>query len=591
MAGGGFLGLAAALAGAAATAQSNHGIAMHGEPAYPPGFPHFGYVDPAAPKGGTLTLAAQQGSFDSLNPFIFRGQAAEGWRLVFEALTKRSQDEPFSLYGLIAEEVEMDPARKWIRFRLRQGARFADGEPVTVHDILWSWKTLRDSGRPNHRLYYKEVARVEVDGRDVTFHFRGGDNRELPMLMALMPVLPSHWFEANGFDRTTLTPIPGSGPYEVGRIEPGRRIEYLRREDYWGRELNVNRGDYNFDRIVYEFFRDGTARFESLKAGVYDVHYEDDPARWVESYDFPAMRDGRFHRLELPMKRPAGMRGFVFNTRQPPFDNPEVREALTLAFDFEWANENLYYGAYRRNESYFENSDLAASGLPDAAQRRLLEPWRSETPPETFGPAVVPPGTPDATARRENLKRALDLLDEAGWRIGTDRALRNADGRPFAFEILLYQPDQERLALHFARSLERLGISADVRTVDPAQFERRRRGFEFDMIVNHWYQSLSPGSEQWYYWGSAQADEPASRNYAGVRSAAVDEMVARMTAAATRDELRAASRSLDRLLRAGRYVIPLYWEPTVRMIVDSGLRRPGETPVYGPVLTTWWRAE
>lgn len=561
---------------------------MQGEPAYPPGFDHFSYVNPAAPKGGTLTLAARQGSFDSLNPFIFKGQAAEGWRLVFEALTKRSQDEPFSLYGLIAEQVEMDPERKWIRFRIRRGARFADGEPVTVNDILWSWKTLRDSGRPNHRLYYREVARTEVDGRDVTFRFMNGDNLELPMLMALMPVLPSHWFEANGFERTTLTPIPGSGPYEAVSVEPGRRIEYRRRPDYWGRDLNVNRGDNNFDRIVYEYFRDGTARFESLKAGVYDVHFEDDPARWVESYDFPAMKDGRYKRLELPMKRPAGMRGFVFNTRRAIFADLDVRRALNLIFDFEWANRNLFYGAYRRNRSYFENSDLAASGEPGAQELALLEPFRDDLPEAVFGPAVSPPDTPNAAVRRSNLKKALSLLQGAGWHIGDDRVLRNADGAPFSFEILLYRPDQEGLALHFARSLARLGIQASIRTVDPAQFERRRRTFDFDMIINHWYQSLSPGSEQWYYWGSAQADQPASRNYAGVRSPAADAMVARMTAARTRGELRAAARSLDRILRAGRYVIPLYWQPTVRMVVDSGLARPEVTPVYGPVLTTWW---
>ena len=563
---------------------------MHGAPAYPPGFPHFDYVNPEAPRGGTLTLAARQGTFDSLNPFIFKGQAAEGWRLVFEALTKRAQDEPFSLYGLIAEEVEMDPARKWIRFRIRQGARFADGEPVTVDDILWSWETLRDRGRPNHRLYYSEVARTEVDGRDITFHFKSGDNRELPMLMALMPVLPSHWFEANGFERTTLTPIPGSGPYEVDRIEPGRRIEYRRRPDYWGDGLNVNVGDNNFDRIVYEFFRDGTARFEALKAGVYDVHFEDDPARWAESYDYPAIQDGRYDRLELPMKRPAGIRGFVFNTRRDLFDDLAVRRALTLAFDFEWANQNLYYGAYRRNVSYYENSDLAAAaGEAGDEERELLRPYRGEIPAASFGPAVTPPATPDAAARRQNLRQAHELLDAAGWRIGPDRVRRDADGRPFSFEILLYQPDQERLALHFSRSLERLGIRAEVRTVDPAQFERRRRAFDFDMIANHWYQSLSPGSEQWYYWGSSQADQPSSRNYAGVRLEAVDAMIGQMTAARTRDELRAASRSLDRILRAGRYVIPLYWAPTIRMVAESGLRRPAEMAVYGPVLTTWWR--
>ncbi|WP_417517416.1 extracellular solute-binding protein [Minwuia sp.] len=561
---------------------------MHGTPKYPPDFEHFDYVNPDAPRTGTLSLAARQGGYDSLNPFIFKGQAAEGWRLVFESLTKRAQDEPFSLYGLLAEEVEMDPARKWIRFRLREGARFADGEPVKVSDLIWSWETLRDKGRPNHRLYYREVLRTEVDGRDVTFRFRSGDNLELPLLMALMPVLPAHWFEANGFEKTTLDPIPGSGPYRVDRVEQGRRIEYVRREDYWGRDLPVNRGDHNFERIHYEFFRDGTAGFEALKGGMYDVHFEDDPGRWEQAYDFPAMRDGRLTRLTLPMKRPAGMRGFVMNSRRAPFDDIRVRRALNLAFDFDWANENLFFNAYRRNESYYQNSDLMADGPPSDTERALLEPFAETLPDGTLGPAVLPPATPGPKAVRANLKAALGLFGEAGWNIGEGRKLRDATGTAMRFEILLFDPGDEALSLHFARTLERLGIDVSVRSIDPAQYERRRQSFEFDLIINHWYQSLSPGSEQWYYWGKAQADNPGSRNYAGVRLDAVDAMIGHMTAATTRSELQSATRSLDRILRAGRYVVPLYWQPEQRMIVAKGLTAPAVSPIYGPVLTTWW---
>lgn len=563
---------------------------MHGAPKYPDRFDHFDYVNPDAPTGGTLTLAARQGGFDSLNPFIFKGQAAEGWRLVFEPLTKRSQDEPFSLYGLLAEEVEMNPDRRWIRFRLRDGARFADGEPVKVSDILWSWETLRDKGRPNHRLYYREVQRTEVSGRDVTFHFRNGDNLELPLLMALMPVLPAHWFEANGFEKTTLEPIPGSGPYRVDKVDAGRRIEYARRADYWGRDLPVNRGDYNFERIHYEFFRDGAAKFESLKAGVYDVHFEEDPGRWVEAYDFPAITEGRLTRLELEMKRPAGMRGFVMNTRRAPFGDIRVREALTWAFDFEWANQNLFFGKFRRNRSYYENSDLEAAGPLPESERKLLEPFAEGLPVGALSDAVNPPATPDAKTHRDNLKQAFGLLQQAGWAFGSDRKLRNPDGDAMSFEILLYDPSDEALALHFARALERLGIAVSVRTVDPAQYERRRQSFEWDMILNHWYQSLSPGSEQWYYWGSEQADIPGSRNYAGVKLPAVDDLIGRMTAARTRVELQDSTRALDRVLRAGRYVVPLYWRPEQWMVVSSGLRRPQVSPVYGPVLTTWWWA-
>lgn len=582
------IGLLGFLFATGTVSAGSHGIAMHGEPKYPIGFDQFDYVNPGAPKGGTLTLAARQGGFDSLNPFIFKGQAAEGWRLVFESLTKRSQDEPFSLYGLLAEEVEMDPARKWIRFRIRANARFADGEPVKVSDVLWSWQTLRDQGRPNHRLYYREVARTEVDGRDVTFHFRSGDNLELPLLMALMPVLPAHWFTANGFDKTTLNAIPGSGPYAVDTLDPGRQIKYRRRPDYWGTDLAVNRGDNNFDRIHYEFFRDGTAKFEALKGGVYDVHFEDDPGRWAEAYDFPAIGDGRLERLEIPMRRPAGMRGFVMNTRRPPFTDIRVREALNLAFDFEWANRNLWFEAFRRNTSFYENSDLAASGPPSGTELELLSSHQGELPPGTMTDAIMPPPTPDASARRGNLRKAFDLLKQARWAIGDDRVLRDPAGSPMSFEILLFDPSDEALSLHFTRALNRLGIEVSVRSVDPAQYERRRRSFDFDMIINHWYQSLSPGSEQWYYWGSEQADNPGSRNYAGVRLKAVDDLVGRMTAARTRPELQAATRSLDRILRAGRYVVPLYWRPDQRMVIAGGLKRPETDPIYGPVVTTWW---
>lgn len=581
--------LAAAFLAAPAAAEPSHGIAMHGEPKYPPGFQHFDYVNPDAPVGGTLVQTAEEGSFDSLNPFIFKGQAAEGWRLVFESLTKRAEDEPFTLYGLLAETIDMDPERRWISFTLREGARFADGEPVEVDDVVWSWKTLRDKGRPNHRLYYREVVRTEVEGRTVTFHFANGNNRELPLLMALMPILPSHWFEANGFERTTLEAIPGSGPYAVAKVEPGRRVTYRRRPDYWGRDLPVNRGDNNFERITYEYFRDQTARFEALKAGLYDVRFEEDPALWAEAYNFPAIHEGRYHKIELPMKRPAGMRGFVFNTRRPLFGDIRVRRALALALDFDWINRNLFHGAYRRNVSYFENSDLmAGDGAPPPAELELLEPHREELPEAAFGPTVTPPETASNRDLRRNLREAQRLLEEAGWSVAEDQRLRNREGRAFDFEILLYDPTDEKVALHFGRSLARLGIAATVRTVDPAQYERRRRTFEYDMIVNHWYQSLSPGSEQWYYWGTAAAEQPASRNYAGVRLEAVDDLIARLTAARTRPELRTAARALDRVLRAGHYVVPLYWQPTERMVVRRGLHRPAETPTYGPVLTTWW---
>lgn len=562
---------------------------MHDQPRYPKGFSHFGYVNPAAPKGGTLRLAATQGTFDSLNPFIFKGQAAEGWRLVFEALTKRSQDEPFSLYGLVAESIDMDPSRRSIAFTLHPDARFADGEPITAEVLLWSWQTLRDKGRPNHRLYYRQVARTSVDGRTVTFHLGSGENRELPLLMAFMPILPKHWFEANGFERTTLDAIPGSGPYRVAELEQGRTITYARRDDYWGRDLAVNRGDNNFDRITYEFFRDQTARFEALKGGLYDVRFELDPALWAEGYDFPAVRDGELKKLELPLERPVGMRGLVFNSRRALFADIRVRQALGLAFDFDWINRNLFHGSYARNTSYFQNSDLAAEGAPSEAELALLKPYSGQIPEAVFGPAVAPPEAEGRNGLRRNLRRAQKLLAEAGWAVGRDQVLRDASGAAFAFEILLHDPTDEKVALNFARGLKRLGIEATARTVDPSQYERRRQSFDYDMIVNHWYQSLSPGSEQWYYWGQAAAEQPGSRNYAGVSLPAVDAMVGALTAARSRAELQTAARALDRVLRASHLVVPLYWQPTTRMAVSADLRRPPVVPVYGPLLTSWWR--
>lgn len=560
---------------------------MHGAPARAADFAHFDYVNPGAPKGGTLVLAAEQGSFDSLNPFILRGQAADGWRLVFEPLAKRAQDEPFSLYGLLAESIEMDPDRRWIRFTMRPEARFADGAPVTADDVRWSWQTLRDRGRPNHRLYYRQVESAEVDGPTVTFRFPG-ENRELPLLMALMPVLPRHWFADRDFEDTGLVPFPGSGPYAVDAVRPGRSVSYVRRADYWGEGLAVNRGDNNFDRITYEYFRDQTAKFEALKGGLYDVRFEDDPGRWAEAYDFPAVREGRIQRLELPLLRPVGMRGLVFNARRPLFADRQVRAALALALDFGWINRTLFHGAYARNASWFQNSDLAASGPPSAEELALLEPFRDSLPAEVFGPAILPAASDDRAAFRTNLREAQRRLQAAGWSVGADRTLRQADGTVMAFEILLYDPTDEKVALEYARGLERLGIVATTRLVDPAQYERRRQDFDYDMIVNHWYQSLSPGSEQLYYFGSAAADQPASRNYAGVRSPAVDRLVGALTEARSRPELQTAARALDRVLRAGHYVVPLYWQPTERLAVRAGLGRPATTPVYGPVLTTWW---
>ena len=576
--------LGVGMAAAAPALAADHGIAMHGQPKYGSDFSHFDYVEPAAPKGGRLRLA-KLGSFDSLNPFIPKGVAPAGIRLTFESLLKRSDDEPFSLYGLIAERVEMAADRSWIAFTLNPAARFADGTPVTVEDVIFSWRTLKDKGRPNHRLYYREVDQVEVPAPGtVRFHFRPGGNRELPLLMALMTVLPRHWFESHDFQRASLMPIPGSGPYGVETVDPGRAITYRRRADYWGRDLAVNRGFYNFDRIEIDFYRDKTAAFEAFKAGAYDLRFELDPARWNTAYGFA---DGQpdLVRLETRHGRPVGMRAFAFNTRLARFADPKVRRALGRAFDFAWTNRVLFHGAYKRTRSYFENSPLAARGAPDAAERALLEPWRAKLPPEVFQALPKPEPGPIRAA----LRRAAADLKQAGWVVRDGRLVNAATGAAMAFEILLADPAEEKVALGWARNLARLGVRARVRTADAAQYELRRRSFDFEVILTHWSQSLSPGSEQWYYWGSAQADQAVSRNYPGIREPAVDAMIGHLTGARTRPALWTAARALDRILRAGHYVVPLYYSDSDRLAYWRGLGRPATAPLYGYEPTqTWW---
>lgn len=565
-------------------------IAMHGAPLYPPGFDHFAYADPNAPKGGSLTLA-QPGTFDSLNPFILKGvPAAMESDLVFESLMARSLDEPFTLYGLIAETVEVPPDRSWVEFALRPEARFQDGTPITVDDVVFSFEVLRDQGRPNHRLYYRRVARAERTGpRRVRFVFQAGSDWEMPLIMGLMPILPKARYGGGRFERASLDPPMGSGPYRVASASPGRSIVYGRVRDYWGRYLPVNRGLHNFDRIRIDYYRDDDASFEAFKAGLYDLRVESDPARWVRGYDFPDMRHGLVLRKALPHGRPSGLFGFVLNTRRPLFHDIRVRQALDLAFDFEWVNRSLLFGAYRRIASSFDNSELAAHGPPTPAEARLLAPWRDRIPDAIWRYGYRPPVAADER-NRTNLERAQALLKAAGYEVRDGRLVHARSGRPFAFEILLANPNHERLALVYARMLTRLGIQASVRTVDPTQYEARREQFDFDVIVHAWGNSLSPGNEQAFYWGSAAADDPGSRNYPGVRDPAIDTMIATLIQARTREDLVAAARALDRLLMAGRYVVPLYYSPEDWLAWRSSLRMPDRLPRYGYSVETWWRA-
>ncbi|MBR9972364.1 extracellular solute-binding protein [Magnetospirillum sulfuroxidans] len=572
----------------AVLAAPQHGLAMHGGLKYPADFTHFDYVNPAAPKGGILRLA-DQGPFDSLNPFIPKGQSPDGVSLPFDTLMESAADEPFSEYGLIAETVETPPDRSWVIFTVRPQARWHDGQPITADDVIFSLDILRTKGAPHYRFYYAGVDRVEKLGeRRVKFTFKPGDNRELPLILGQLPVLPKHYWQDKAFDETTLTPPLGSGPYRIAAFEPGRFITYERVKDYWAKDLPTQKGRYNFDTIRYDVYRDGTVALEALKAGEYDLRLENEAKKWATGYaNWDAVKNGGAVLREFRHNLPSGMQGYVFNLRRPLFTDIRVREALAQAFDFEWTNRNLFYGQYTRTNSYFDNSELAGKGLPDAAELKLLEPLRAQVPPSVFTRAYESPVTDPDLGNRPNLRRAMALLEQAGWQV-VDGRLVNADGQQFRFEILLSSPAFERVSLPFAHNLKRLGIDATVRTVDPTQYVNRVRAFDFDMIVQVWGQSLSPGNEQSMYWTSDAADQPGSRNMGGIRNPAVDALVDKVIAAPDRVALVAATRALDRVLLWNWYVIPQWHSPVIRVALWDKFGQPDTIPLQGWQMFALW---
>lgn len=571
-----------------AWAQPQHGLAMHGTLKYPSDFTHFDYVNPNAPKGGELRLA-DQGPFDSLNPFITKGQTPDGAALPFDTLMDSAADEPFSEYGLIAETVETPPDRSWVIFSLRKQARWHDGQPITADDVIFSLETLRTKGAPHYRFYYAGVDKMEKLGdRRVKFSFKPGDNRELPLILGQLPILPKHYWQGKTFDETTLVPPLGSGPYRVGKFEPGRFITYERVADYWAKDMPTQKGRYNFDRIRYDVYRDGTVALEALKAGEYDLRLENESKKWATGYsDWDAVKTGKAVLREFRHGMPSGMQGYAFNLRRPLFADIRVREALAQAFDFEWANRNLFYGQYARTNSYFDNSELAAKGLPGADELALLEPLRAQLPPPVFSQEYQSPPTDPDLGIRPNLRRAVALLEQAGWQV-VDGKLQDAGGQPFRFEILLNSPAFERITLPFARNLKRLGIDATVRTVDPTQYVNRVREFDFDMIVMSWGQSLSPGNEQSMYWSSEAAEQPGSRNVGGIRNKAIDTLIDKVIAAPGRRELVAATRALDRVLLWNWYVIPQWHSPVIRVALWDKFGQPELVPMQGWQMHALW---
>ena len=573
-----------------AHAEPAPGIAMHGHPERPKGFTHFPYANPDAPKGGRITFAVH-GSFDSLNPLIVKGAPAEGVReYLYESLLARAHDEPFTLYGLIAEAVEAPPDRSFVEFTLNPAAKFSDGRPITVEDVIFSHAVLRDHGRPNHRSYYKKVAKVEQTGeRKVRFTFDASGDREMPLILGLMPVLPKHLLNGETFEKTTLVPPIGSGPYTIAKVDPGKSISFKRDPNYWGRDLPVNRGLYNFDEIRYDYYRDAGSMFEAFKSGLVRLRNEDDPTRWTEGYNFPAIRDGRVLKEQLPLATPAGMSALVFNTRRALFADPRVRQALTRLFDFEWVNRTLYHGQYARTESYFARSDLSSHGRPaDACERELLAPFADAVKPAILDGSFAFPVSDGSGENREGRREALVLLEQAGWQLKDGKLVNKETGEPLTFEILASTRAQERLLLTFARALKQVGIEARIRQVDSAQYQRRKQAYDFDMIQYFWPVSLSPGNEQSFRWGSEAAVTEGSFNYPGVKSAAVDATIEAVLKAGDRDGFVSAVRALDRVLLSGDYVIPLFHLPHQWVAHWSDLKRPAATPLYGYQIDTWW---
>ncbi len=571
-----------------AVAAPRHAVTLYDEPPkYPAGFQHFDYVNPDAPKGGTLRQAGF-GGFDSLNPFINKGVAADEIGLVYDTLTRRSLDEPFTEYGLLAEKIEKAPDNRWVRFTLRRAARFHDGHPVTAEDVVFSFDTLMKDGAPQYKAYYADVEKAVAEGEHrVRFVFRHNGNRELPLIVGQLPVLPKHAWQGREFARTSLEPPLGSGPYRVAEVQAGRSIRYERVRDWWAKDLPVNRGQYNFDNMVVDYYRDNTVALEALKAGQFDFWVESSAKNWATAYDSPAIKEGRLLKEEIANHNPAGMQGFIFNLRRPLFQDARVREALGLLFDFEWTNRQLFYGAYTRTRSYFENSELASSGLPSKAELKLLEPWRERLPPQLFTSEYQPPQSDGSGVIRDQRRRAFELLQQAGWRLDKDRML-DASGKPVTIEFLLAQVEFERVLLPFKRNLASLGIELQIRRADVSQYINRLRSRDFDLIVGGFSQSSSPGNEQREYWHSSSADNPGSRNLIGLKEPVIDALVEGLINADSRHSLITHTRALDRVLLWGHYVIPNWHIKTWRVARWNHFEHPQVAPLYDIGLYTWW---
>ena len=568
-----------------------HALAKNGAPKYTADFKNFDYVNPATPKGGTLKLNAL-GSFDSLNPFILKGSTADGVAaFVYDTLMQQSYDEPFTVYCSVCETVELAPDKTWMIFNIRPKAKWQDGQPITAEDVAWTFHTLIDKGSPFYRAYYGDVKDVvALSPSQVKFTFKSGQNAELPLIVGQLPVLPKHyWMDGkHKFEESSLEAPMGSGPYKIGQINPGHSVEFIRDPNYWGKDLAINKGRWNFDHISYDYYRDGDVALEAFLGGRYDARLENVAKLWATAYDSPAVKDGRIIKQEIPNQQAQGIQGFLYNVRRPLFQDPKIREALAYAFDFEWSNKQFAYGAYKRSRSYFSNSPLEASGLPQGRELEILNQYKGKIPDRVYTEEYNPPKTDGSGDARDNLKTAMKILDDAGWKLGAD-GLREKNGVKLQFEIIDAQPEFERWVLPFIKNLARIGVKASFRVVDSSQYENRMKNFDYDMTVGSYGESASPGNEQRDYWNSAKADIPGARNYIGVKDSVVDALVEGLITAKTPEDLAAYCHALDRVLQWNFYLIPQWHIANWRIAWWAKLQHPDHLSPQTPgIADTWW---
>ena len=565
-----------------------HAIAMHGEPKYPDSFQYVDYANPDAPKGGKIILSST-GSYDSFNPFILKGTAAAGIGNLYETLTTGSSDEAFTEYGLIAKTIEWPDDRSWVAFTIREEAVWHDGKKISPEDVIWTFNTLMEKGHPFYKYYYGDVVEViQENDNKVRFNFKGNTNLELPLIVGQLPVLPKHYWTNKNFEETSMDIPIGSGPYKIKNFDAGRTITYELDSDYWGKNIPIKKGTENFGVIQYEYYKDRSIEREAFKSGDIDLFSENTSKDWATSYDTPAVQNGLIKKELIEHQNPQGMQGFAFNTRKEIFEDKRVREALSYAFDFEWTNKNLFYNAYKRTNSFFENSELASSGVPLGGELDLLNDYRELLPQKLFQEEYNPPKTDGSGFMRKELQEATKLLQDAGWELQEGKLINKKSGSKFEFELLLVSPAFERIVLPFKDNLAKLGIDVSVRTIDSAQYQNRLDGFDFDMIVSTFSQSLSPGNEQRNFWGSDAAKTNGSRNIIGISNEVIDSLIEKVISAKDREDLIMTTRALDRVLLWNHYVIPQWHISAYRTLYWDIFDKPSVRPKYSLGTHTWW---